>query len=424
MEESTLDLLNLAKQVEPYIVNIRRDLHKHPEISGEEDRTIKVITDELKKLNIEFEIIPNGGVLGFIKGTHPGKTLILRGDIDALPMNENKMNLKEEKLVVSSYAGAAHTCGHDGHTAMLLGAAKILAEHQGNLKGNIILAFEQGEENGRGIANLTERLLEIGADGVWGIHLLSEIPSGKISVEAGPRMASIFIFDVKIKGKGGHGSRPDLARSPIDCFTDFYQQLVSMRLNRLNPFQTITYSIGSIHAGSAANVVPDELQFNGTCRYLEYEEGVRAAVEFHRILEKTCELHDCEFEYVTKPNALDLVVYNEEECATIATEAVKKSLGADALYSYPAWMASETFSFYQKYFPGVFAFLGIKNEAKGTGADHHNPQFDLDEDVLKLGVASTVQYAIDFLNNEKEIDFTPEKRNVKDIAREAGFIFD
>src|SRR5699024_5118537 len=134
--------------------------------------------------------------------------------------------------------------------------------------GRVILAFEQGEENGRGVVGILSRILEIGADGVWGIHLKSDIPSGKISVDPGPRMAGAFMFDVRIDGKGGHGARPDLANTPVDVFTDFYNQLKSSRMNSLDPFKAITFSIGSVNGGSRHNVIPEHINFKGTYRLL------------------------------------------------------------------------------------------------------------------------------------------------------------
>lgn len=416
-----LNSLKLAEAIEDYVIDIRRDLHEHPEVSGEEDRTIGLLAAELEKMGLSSEVIKNGGVLSTIEGTHPGKTLVLRADMDALPMTENKNNLKGEKTVVSKNDGAAHMCGHDGHTAMLLGAAKILSENKDRLNGRVILAFEQGEENGRGIVGILSRILEIGADGVWGIHLKSDIPSGKISVDPGPRMAGAFMFDVRIDGNGGHGARPDLANTPVDVFTDFYNHLKSSRMNALDPFKAITFSIGSVNAGSSHNVIPDSLNFKGTYRFLHYDQGVRGAQEFKDKLDQIAALHDCTYEYIIPPKAMNLSVYNQEDCAEIASEAVKDSIGETCLYNYPAWMASEPFALYQKYLPGVFAFLGIENKDKGTGADHHNSKFDIDEDVLKSGVASTVQYALYFLDTDKEISFEPEQTDVKTFAKDAGF---
>ncbi len=421
VNDTSTDILKEVLNIEEYVINTRRYLHENPEIGLHELNTIQFVTNELSNMSIPFEIVENGGIIGYIHGTNPGRKLILRADLDALPMKESEFNLKQKKKVVSKTDEAAHTCGHDAHTAMLLGAAKILSSHKDLLYGTIILAFEQGEEMGGGIYNLLNRLVEIGADGVWGIHLKSDIPTGKISVEAGPRMASAFGFKVAIEGKSGHGSRPDLSIAPLDCFTDFYQNIKSMRLTTLNPFDPITISIGNIEYGTVANIIPQTLTFSGTCRFLHFSQGKQAEIHFKELLTKLCDLHHCKYTYINEPKAMDLFVYNNEQCSTIATESISKILGKEAHYQYPAWLASESFSLYQKYFPGVFAFLGIENSELGSGAEHHNEHFDLDEAALKIGVTSTVQYAIDFLKNQLEIDFTPEKKTIQEVFIENGF---
>lgn len=410
-----VDVMQLATQLEEEMIAIRRDLHMYPETSMEEERTIQVVTDYLTKLGIDFEIVPHGGIIGYIRGKSGGKTVVLRADLDALPMQESSRNLRYEKEVVSKVDGAAHMCGHDGHTAMLLGAANVLQQLRHTFSGTVLLAFEQGEENGRGIFRLLQRLVEIGADTVWGIHLKNDLPAGTISVDPGPRMAGAFPFEVKIIGKGGHGSRPDLASSPIDCFVDFYNDLERARLRTLNPFEPITYSIGKLTAGSAPNVIPNELQFSGTGRFLHEAQGELMLAEFKRLLRVACEKHQCTYEFVEEPFLMRLLVYNDEQCAALAHDAVEKVLGRDALIHYPAWMASEPFGLYQRYFPGVFAFLGIKNEEKGTGAEHHNEHFDIDEDVLKLGTAATVQYALDFFAADILPEQERETRNVRQL---------
>lgn len=406
-----MEVQKMVNSVENYVKMLRRYFHEHPEVSMKEFQTMEKVKAELQSMNIPYEVVPDGGIIGTIEGQGEGKTIMLRADLDALPVQEATNNLKQPKKSVSKYDGVAHTCGHDAHMAMLLGAAKVLVHQRKHFNGKVLLVFEQGEEVGGGIFNLLKRLTEMDIDGVWGIHMKNDLPSGKISVDAGPRMAAAFPFHVKIKGKGGHGSRPDLATSPVDCFVDFYQKLMAMRLNSLNPHDPITFSVGMVSAGEAANVIPDEIEFSGTCRYLNVEQGRAAASELKRLLEATCEVHQCQFEYVVEPIARDVLVYNQEDCVEIA----KKSIDEDKLASHPAWMASEPFAFYQKYFPGVFAFLGTKNEELGTGAEHHNSHFDIDEDVLKMGVEATVRYTLNFLKYDGEIHFEAETKSVEEL---------
>lgn len=418
-----MDIKKRARNLEEEVIQMRRYLHEHPENSMQEYRTMDYVEKKLTELGIICERVKNGGIIGILEGAKSGRSLILRSDLDALPIEEAEENLKHKREVISHTKEAAHLCGHDAHMAMLLGAATILAEARDQLAGKIIFAFEQGEETGGGIANILKRLVEIGADGVWGIHVKSDIPTGKVSVDPGPRMAGIYPFHVEIKGEGGHGSRPDLAHSPVNCFHAFYQRFQALRLNHLNPFQPIAFSIGSLHAGAfeSANVIPETLTFRGTARYLHFEQGQEMERLFIQALEEECAAHHCTYRFLRKTTAMDLLVYNEEHCATLAAAAVTKSLGAEVLERYPAWMASEPFAFYQKYFPGVFAFVGIKNEAKGIGAEHHNPYFDVDDDALYVGVVATVQYAMDFLATDESIEFQPEKRTVDELFSEMGF---
>jgi amidohydrolase len=418
-----MDVVGLAKKGEAEVIDIRRLLHQNPEVSMQEDNTIQFVTEKLKTLGIRCERVPDGGIIGILDWAGPGKTLVLRSDLDALPIEEATENLRGNKVVVSKQQGVAHLCGHDAHMAMLLGAAKILAENREAWFGRVLFAFEQGEEMGGGIFNLLDRLVEIGADGVWGIHMKNDLVSGKISVDAGPRMAAIYPFHVEITGVGGHGSRPDLAASPVDCFHAFYGQLQAVRANTLNPFQPITYSIGSVHAGEkgVANVIPETLQFHGTARFLQIEQGRHFAEVFKETLEQVCAAHGCRYQFLRKTVPLDILVSNQEDCSRLAAGAMTHALGADVLAEHPAWMASEPFAFYQKYFPGVFAFVGTENAGLGTGAEHHNAQFDVDDEVLYLGVAATVQYTLDFLASSEPVDFVPEKRSVAELFKEGGF---
>lgn len=414
-----MEALKLAEEQEKYVIDIRRNLHVHPELSGKEEKTVELVVNELKSMGISVELVPNGGVIGILEGENLGKSIILRADIDALPMQEDRMNLVKEKECVSEVENAAHTCGHDGHTAMLLGAAKILSENRDKINGKIIFAFERGEETGCGIAAMINRLYEIGADGIWGIHIQAGVPSGKISVTPGARMASWIDTYVKINGKGGHGSRPDSANNPLNCFVDIYNNLMSMRLNNLNPYDPLTMSIGHVEMGSKGNIIPEELIFEGSIRYLNHEEsGIPAVNEFIKIVSTVCALHGCTYEFLKPAVPSNTTIYNNEDCSEIAAKSVETALGKNANYNAHPWMGSDDMAIYLKYFPGIYAFLGTLNEEKGTGAEHHNPHFDLDEDVLKLGVAITVQYAIDFLNSDKEINFIAYPKVPKELLLE------
>lgn len=412
-----MDTMALALEQQDYVVALRRDLHTHPELSMQEERTIDVVRRELDDMGVGHELVPDGGLIGRIDGSGPGKRIILRADMDALPMSEEPKNLAGPKVAVSKVDGVAHTCGHDAHTAMLLGAARVLAKHRDTFAGTVLLAFERGEETGGGIGALTERLLQIGADGVWGIHVKPDIPSGTISVDPGPRMASALAFAIEITGVGGHGSRPDLAHSPIDCFVDLYQKLSTLRTNHLEPFGPITFSMGHVNAGHAANVIPETLTCSGTFRFLHMAQGRAAQAALERLIKDIPPLHGCTARFIKAPNAIDLLVNNPAPCSALATQWLTDAFGKDVLHHYPAWMASESFALLQRYFPGVFAFLGIGNEAEGFSADNHNPHFDIDESALPLGVASTLEYTLQYLKCNETIEFEPETQNPVEYIR-------
>lgn len=253
---------------------------------------------------------------------------------------------------------------------------------------------------------LKEILLEK-PDTIWGIHLQSATPSGKISVDSGHRMSSVVPIAAKIIGKSGHGSRPDLSKNPLDCFIDIYSQLKNVRMDYTSPFHATTFNIGKVNMGNVGNIIPDSLEFYGTFRYTDFEQGQLICKRVEQIYETVPKVHGCKLDILRKPNTTDMSVYNNPQCSKIAEDAISKVLGKDVLLSREPWMASESFGIYQKYVPGVFAFLGINNTEKGTGGEHHNSNFEIDIDVLKLGVLSTAQYTLDFMNSEIEINFKP-----------------
>lgn len=390
-----MDAKLLAEKYESYVVSLRREFHMQPELSGQEKMTSERIIKELNSMNIPFEMVGDYGIIATLEGNYPGKTVALRADMDALPMNEDTNNLAGQRAVISKDNKVAHLCGHDGHMAMLLGSIKALYEVREQLKGTVLFCFEQAEETASGVFPMLEGLSKKHIDGVWGIHLYSDLPSGMISVDAGPRMSGAGEFHVTIKGKGGHGSRPDQTIDPILCTAQIIVNLSTILSREINPKDMGVVTLGRMESGSLHNIIPETAYFAGTSRFFKVETGQLIKEAFIRIVENTAAANKCKAEI----NYIDRfpVVYNNEELAALAADAVKKSVGDEHLITCEPWMASESMSFYLKNYPGVFAFLGISNEKLGSGGAHHNPKFDIDESALKIGTAVTVQYVMDFL---------------------------
>ena len=311
-----------------------------------------------------------------------------------------------------------HACGHDGHTAILLVVARLLQQNRQQLKGRYLLVFERGEEEFDGIEALMQELdATEHYDGAWALHLMAGLDTGKVSVEAGPRMSGPFSFSYTIEGKSGHGSRPDLANNPLNTFLDFYQSVLLLKGQRANPYYPVTFSIGSIHAGTASNIVPPELTFSGTCRILDFDKvGAFWVTAIDASLRDACRRHGttCRRHSYTPR---DMAVVNNGVCAGIAQKAAVKLFGEGSLACMEPWMASECFSMYLKRAPGLLAFVGTRNPQKGSGADHHNVQFDLDEDSLDIGACLTLQYALDFMDFDGDFHFTPDPSPIGALLR-------
>ena len=414
----------VAKKYEDYIIAQRRYFHEHPELSGQEEKTVASISEELTKLGVEHVVIPNGGILATIKGNKPGKkAVLLRADVDALPVKETDDNLKVGgRTCKSKVDGVMHACGHDGHISMLLGAARVLLEKKDEIEGTVYLCFERGEEaagNVRYIFAYIEKN-NIHIDSAYGIHLLSTLESGKMGINDTNMMAGAMSFNVTIEGRGGHGSRPDQSINPIDAFAAIYQGLQGLRLTKIDPYKTLTYSVGVLNAGVVSNVIPQTCTFGGTMRTFDRDgEGMVFRNELKKLIDNTCAAYSC----VPTYNAFalpGLPVINDAECAKFAREVIGKDIGMDSICQPEPWMASESYSQYILLFPGVFAFLGMENPEKGVGAAHHNQQFDIDESVLVKGAAGAATYAIEFLKSDIETADRKFKGGYKEILKKIG----
>lgn len=368
-------------------------------------------------MGIEYIEIQNGGLLGIINPNHSsGRSVLLRADVDALPLKESQHNLLKRRVCISENDGIMHACGHDGHMAMLLGAGKILKEIESELNGTVYLCFERGEEkllNHKYLLAYMDKN-HINPDSVWAIHIKNDIESGTFSIMDGAQMAAAIIFDMTIKGIGGHGSRPDLANNPIDAFVAIYHSLQELKIRSIDPFDILSYSVGLIEGAEALNVIPKDLRFAGTARFLNRE---KAGSVFYKKLHEEINYISKAYDVEISENQFDkpqFPVINDSKCVELSNKIIKEEFGVEKIIQTEPWMASESFSAYLAQWPGVFAFLGTKNSSLGTGADHHNPEFDIDEDILPIGVTATVKYAYEFLNS----DLVPEQREYKGKFKE------
>lgn len=394
------DFLNECQAMSKQIAEDRNYLHMHPELSGKEVETLHWIKERLDLMGIEYEQIEGGGIAALLKGRTSGKRLLLRADIDALPVLENEQNLCDFKGAVSKTAGVSHACGHDAHTAMLLAALKVLFQNRQEWSGEIVAVFEQGEESACGVVAVLEYLVKRfdGIDGCFAIHVNASIPEGKISARSGYVMCGALGVDVELSGSGGHSSRPDLCNNPTDCFVSIYNDIASIRMRHTHPEECLTHAICLLQGGSKTNIIPDKLQFSCMARFFREDVCGRPFLEaLKKIIEKDAQIYDCvvKYNYIMEPTPS---VYNDEVCAELANKCLKRSLGEDAVIKAEPWMASETYSLYTLMYSGVLAFLGIQNDI-GCGAPHHSAEFDLNADMLYKGTTAFVSYAINFLDS-------------------------
>ena len=378
---------------EKYVIDARRQIHVFAETGGNEHKTSAFISNELARLGLKVRTVSNTGLIGTLDTWLPGKTLALRADIDALPIPENQENLKQKRTCISENPGACHACGHDAHSAMLLGAARVLAAVKNHLSGKILFCFEEGEEVGLGARGMIEALREAQIDAVWAIHVLSTLDAGKINISPGPRMAGGGRIIMRVNGQGGHGSRPDLAVNPVYAAAAITANISGVLQTRLNPDNPVTVGITSIQGGALENIFPEYAEIKGTMRYFDAIEGEKVAGIIKLVAENTAKMSGCSVEFDKAMEWRGLPVINDRETALQAARAVDALGFAGSLSDCPPWYASESFSAYLKEFPGALAFLGIKNDEFGSGAPHHSERFDIDETALINGLAANVAFA-------------------------------
>ena len=384
-----------AKEIEPKIIAIRRDIHAHPELSYGEERTAQLVAERLRELGIEVRTNIGGttGVLGILRGEKSGNVVGLRADMDALPVTEDV-----DLPFKSVNNGIMHSCGHDTHVAMLLGAAEILSNHKKELFGTVKFFFQPAEEDGgRGGA---KPMIEEGVmqnphvDYVFGLHIGGEYPSGTIGVRPGPFMARPDAFKIRIIGRGGHGSRPHETIDPIWVAAELIVALQGISGRTINPVQPFVISVCSIHSGTADNVIPDDAVMLGTIRTMNDKTRELAIKSVSQVTESLCKGFGAQFELDFKQDTYP-VTYNDEKVTKRVLEILSTLKGAK-INEIDVKLGAEDFSRFLQQAPGTFYYLGTKNQEKGCVYPNHSSKFKVDEDVLKIGAASLAKLAMEF----------------------------
>ena len=390
-------LINECKNIQNYLVELRRRFHRIPELGEDLPKTRAVITAELDRLGIATVLSGrDSGLMAEIKGKNPGKTIALRADMDALPVTEETgLEFKSE------HDGKMHACGHDAHMAMLLGAAKVLNDNKDKLNGTVRLIFQTAEEVSLGAKNAIADGFLQGADAVFGIHigciLGKEIPSGKFIVTPGCCMASFDKFVIRIKGAGCHGSTPEKGIDPINIAAHTVINLQAITAREVSAVDPSVITIGKIAGGSQYNIIPDEVILEGTIRALS--DSVRQYIvrRIEEIAALTAKTFGGSIAFEMHWGAPPVV--NDGEMARFAAEAAKEVLGEEQVITEVAApnMGGEDFAYFLENVKGAYMFLSSSDHEKGTDISHHSPKFNLDEDVLWEGTAVFVKIAMNFL---------------------------
>ncbi|MGO0063772.1 M20 metallopeptidase family protein [Brevibacillus fluminis] len=373
------------------MVELRRYFHMHPELSFEEVETPAKIAAYLTELGIEVKTgVGGNGVLGYIRGGKPGKTVALRADFDALPIQDEK-----DVPYKSQVPGVMHACGHDGHTATLLAVAKVLQANREKLAGNVVLIHQFAEEVAPGGAKaMIEAGCLDGVDAIFGTHLSSSFPTGVVGYRSGSIAAASDRFSIVIQGKGGHGAAPQESIDPIAVGAVLITHLQQIVSRRIDPQRPAVFTIGSFHSGEAFNVIPDTATIQGTVRTYHPEVQERIMGELERIVKGTCEAANASYSlHYTK--GYPAVINHKQETLLLA-ECAKQVLGEEHVFEMEPFMSGEDFAYYLQKVPGTFFFTGASNEELGSSYPHHHPRFDIDEKAMlaaaKVMVTATVRY--------------------------------
>ena len=388
---------SLSEEIFSEVVQHRRHLHAHPELSYQEHETAAYVAGALRGMGIEpKEGVAETGVSALIKGNNPDKkTIALRADLDALPIQE-----QNDVPYKSTRPGIMHACGHDVHTSSLLGAAKILKSLSSEFEGTIKLIFQPGEEKNPGGASLMIKdgvLNDPPVHGIFGQHVMPLIPVGKIGFKSGMYMASADEIYLTVRGKGGHGAIPEIAIDPVLISAHIITALQQIISRNANPRTPTVLTFGKVIAEGATNIIPEKVEIAGTFRALDEEWRAKAHSLIRRMAEKIAESMGgvCD---VNIDKGYPFLM-NDEVLTANSREAAAAYVGEENIVDLDIWMGAEDFAYYSQHTPACFYRLGTRNEARNITSYVHTPTFDIDEEALKLGPGLMAWLAIDALKS-------------------------
>ncbi len=389
-----MDIKHEVAERQDTLLALRRDFHQHPELAMQETRTAGIIAGRLHASGLEVRAgIAKTGVVGVLRGAHPGKTLAIRADIDALPVQEeNDLPFKSQE------PGKMHACGHDGHAAIALTVADILAQHRQDLHGNVTFLFQPAEEALGGAKPMIDEgaLKQPDVDAVIGLHLASGMPTSQVEARAGVIAASSDPFTITVRGRAGHGAMPHQAIDPILAAAQIVVALQTLITREISPLHPAVLTLGSFHSGSAANVIADEAVLQGTIRAFSPEDRAHLLHRLDEVARHVAASLGASASVSISSCCPPCV--NDETMTRLVQRAAAEAVGAEQVITEcdPS-SASDDMSYFLNAVPGCYFNLGAGDEAHGYGAPHHSPRFVIDEACLPTGVEVMVRAALEYL---------------------------
>jgi amidohydrolase len=387
------DIYSAAQNLFAYSQHLRRDFHRHPELGFQEFRTAGIVARELQELGLEVTTgIGKTGVVALLEGNRPGPVLMMRFDMDALPIVE-----ETGAEYASQNPGVMHACGHDGHTAIGLTVARLLHERAHELPGTVKFVFQPAEEGLGGAESMIVdgALRDPAPKYTLGLHLWNEKPYGWLGLASGPVMAAAEIFDIRVRGRGGHGALPHQTIDPVLACAQIITALQSIPARNVSPLQAAVISVTSLRAGEAFNVIPPYAEMKGTIRTFEPEVRQLVLKRFQEVVEGVAGALGCSVDINLQ--SLTPAVSNDPQVTEIIRQAAQKTLPAVQQDHANRTMGSEDMAYFMKEVPGCFVFVGSANAERGLDAAHHHPRFDFDERALVHGAALMVAAAFEIL---------------------------